>query len=284
MKQILFALILAAQAVILQPAWPEEVQPIRVMTFNIRYGTAPDGENAWPNRKEMVLAAIHDFDPDLLGLQECLREQLDTILAAFPEFSAIGVGREANGAGEYSPLLYKHARFDILKAETFWLSDTPEVRASKSWGNQITRTCTWADLLERANNQVIRVYNTHWDHMSQPSRINSGKLIADRIGKVEKHTPILLMGDFNVGPVGPARQPLFDVGLRDSYVDIYPEGARQGTFHEFKGKSHSDKIDAIMVSDQWETVDAEIVTSNQDGRYPSDHFPVTAKLQLKDVE
>ena len=155
MKQILFVLMLAAQAVFVQIVRAEDSDAVRVMTFNIRYGTAPDGENAWPHRKDMVLAAIRDFDPQLLGLQECLRDQLDTILQEFPQYAAVGVGREADGSGEYSPLLYDRTRFDLLQAETFWLSDTPEVRASKSWGNEITRTCTWARLVERTSKHVV---------------------------------------------------------------------------------------------------------------------------------
>jgi endonuclease/exonuclease/phosphatase family metal-dependent hydrolase len=283
-KQILFALVLAAQAVFVQIVRADEGQAVRVMTFNIRYGTAPDGQNAWPNRKEMVLAVIRDFDPELLGLQECLRDQLDVVLQAFPDYSAVGVGREADGAGEYSPLLYDRARFDVLQAETFWLSDTPDVRASKSWGNEITRTCTWTRLVDRSNNRVVRVFNTHWDHISQPSRVKSGELIAEHLQESSAAEPAIVMGDFNIGPEGPARKPLTDAGLRDSLVDLYPDQSRRGTFHGFNGKAKGDKIDAILVSREWESLDAEIITTQRNGRFPSDHFPVTATLALKAVE
>jgi endonuclease/exonuclease/phosphatase family metal-dependent hydrolase len=283
-KQILVALVLVAQAVFVQVVRSDDGTSVRVMTFNIRFGTAPDGKDAWPNRKEMVLSVIRDFEPDLLGLQECLRDQLDIILTAFPKYGSIGVGRDADGAGEYSPLLYDRTRFDVLKAETFWLSDTPEVRASKSWGNDITRICTWARLLERSSNRVVLVCNTHWDHQSQPSRVKSGELIATRLLSAKKPEPAIVMGDFNIGPNGPARQSFADAGLRDSFAVLHPDQAQQGTFHGFTGKANSDKIDAILVSRHWEIDDAEIVTTNKDGRYPSDHFPVTAKLWLKDVE
>jgi endonuclease/exonuclease/phosphatase family metal-dependent hydrolase len=280
-KQILFALVLAAQVVFAQFVCGEDGGQVRVMTFNIRYGTAPDRENAWPNRKEMVLAVIRDFDPQLLGLQECLRDQLDAILQEFPDYSAVGVGREADGAGEYSPLVYDRTRFDVLQAETFWLSATPDVRASKSWGNEITRICTWARFVERSSNRVLRVYNTHWDHISQPSRVKSGELIARRLQESGAVVPTIVMGDLNIGPEDPARQPLSDAGLRDSIVDVHPEMARHGTFHGFSGKPNGDKIDAVLVSHEWKTLDAEIITTNNGGRYPSDHFPVTATLELK---
>lgn len=256
-------------------------EPISVVTFNIRYGTAPDGENAWPHRREMVLEELESLKPQILGLQECLRDQLDTILEKFPNLSAVGIGREQDGTGEYSPLLYDRTRFDLLTAETFWLSDTPQVRASKSWGNRITRICTWARLLDRNANSVIIVMNTHWDHESQPARIESGKLIAKRIKEFDPTEPVIVMGDFNVGPEGPAREPFTKIGLRDSFVDIHPDQANKGTFHAFTGKATSDKIDAILVSKQWEVTDAEIIRKEQNGVFLSDHDAVTAVLTLK---
>jgi endonuclease/exonuclease/phosphatase family metal-dependent hydrolase len=284
MRQILFLFIFAAQAVFVQFVHADDGDAVRVMTFNIRYGTAPDGENVWPNRKEMVLDVIREFDPQLLGLQECLRDQLETILQEFPNLSAVGVGREADGAGEYSPLLYDRKRFDVLQAETFWLSDTPDVRASKSWGNEITRICTWARLLDRPSNRVVRIYNTHWDHVSQPAREKSGQLIASRLQDADATKPVIVMGDFNVGPEDPARLPLANAGLRDCLVDLLPDQARQGTFHAFSGKANGDKIDAILVSNQWHVLGAEIVTTEHKGRFPSDHFPVTATLKLKTAQ
>lgn len=257
--------------------------PLNVMTFNIRYGTAPDGENAWSNRCEMVLEELRTESPQILGMQECLRDQLDTILENFPQMSAVGIGREKDGAGEYSPILYDRTRFDLLAAETFWLSDTPEVRASKSWGNNYTRICTWARLLERDTNRVIVVMNTHWDHESQPSRIESGKLIAKRIAEFDPDEPLILMGDFNIGPDGPAREQFTKAGLRDSFVDIHPDKANEGTFHAFTGKTISDKIDAILVSKQWEVKDAKIIRKEKNGVFLSDHDPVTAVLVLEEL-
>ena len=104
--------------------------------------------------------------------------------------------------------------------------------------------------------------------------------MAKRLLSDKNLEPTVVMGDFNVGPIGPARKPLSDAGLRDSIVDLHPDQAQQGTFHAFTGKANSDKIDAILVSRQWKTLDAEIITTNNDGRYPSDHFPVTATLTL----
>jgi hypothetical protein len=120
-------------------------EPMTVMTFNIRYGTAKDGENEWSARREMLFDVIRNTDADLLGLQEALDFQIDEIIAAVPGYAVVGVGRD-DGAekGEYSAILFRTERFHVAEAGTFWFSDSPAVVASKSWGNQITRICTWA--------------------------------------------------------------------------------------------------------------------------------------------
>ena len=132
---------------------------LNVMTFNIRYGTANDGENRWDNRRNMVLDVLQNHSPDVVGLQEALRFQLDQIRSALPEFAEVGVGRDdGNTAGEYAALLYRRDRFALLDSGTFWLSDTPNVPASKHWGNSITRICTWARLIDRHTAQPFYLF------------------------------------------------------------------------------------------------------------------------------
>lgn len=259
----------------------DEAKSISVMTFNIRYGTAPDGDNSWPLRKSLVLEVIRNSQPHMLGLQEALREQLDEITEALPQLVATGVGREADGGGEYSALLYDRRRFDLLAGGTFWLSENPQVRGSHTWGNELPRICTWAQLVDRTSGKSIRVLNTHWDHQSQPARVRSGELVAAQISEFGPEEPVILMGDFNADPDNPARQPFSRIGLKDTYFDLHPSSQDIGTFHAFQGTTSGEKIDAIYVNDRWKVLDAAIDHTHSKGRYPSDHFPVTATLELK---
>ena len=119
-----------------------------VMTFNIRYGLANDGEDSWEFRKGMVMGVIVEHAPDLIGLQEALQFQMDEIRANFPEYGSIGIGRDPGGEGEYAAILYLKERFMEVESDTFWLSETPEV-PSTHWGNKHLRICTWARLLDR---------------------------------------------------------------------------------------------------------------------------------------
>ncbi len=274
------------------PGPAQDAAPVRAMSFNIRYGTADDGDNAWPLRRDLVLRVIREFDPTVLGLQEALRFQLDDIAAAFPEFGEVGVGRrDGIESGEYSAILYDRRRLELLGSATFWLSDTPDVIGSTSWGNRITRIVTWARFRDRDTETAFYVFNTHWDHESQPSRERSAGLLLQRIAARGVASPVLVMGDFNAGEDNPAFLLLVAADgaadgaadaagagtpLADAFRIVHPDATDVGTFNGFTGERTGDKIDAVLVSPGWKVLEADIVLLSEDGRYPSDHFPVTA--------
>lgn len=258
-------------------------EPLQVMTFNIRYGTAPDGENAWPHRRDLVAKVIRDAAPDVLGLQEALRGQLDELAEALPAYEKVGVGRDADGGGEYSALLFKKSRFDLSDAGTFWLSATPDTPGSHTWGNNLPRIVSWARLLDRTNSRRLLTVNTHWDHESQPARLQGAELMAQRIGQLNAgDDPVVVTGDFNATPNNPAFKRLLDgAGLIDTFQLKHPDEKDIGTFNGFGEKLDSTfKIDAVLISDRWQVEDAAIVRTRDGERYPSDHFPVTATLKL----
>jgi endonuclease/exonuclease/phosphatase family metal-dependent hydrolase len=255
---------------------------LTVMSFNIRYGTAQDGHNAWEHRRDALLATLAAEQPDILGLQEALRFQLDEIGAAFPGYLELGVGRDDGvTAGEYAALLVRRDRYTVDASGTFWLSHTPEVPGSRSWGNRIPRVCTWARLTDRRTGRRIAVFNTHLDHESQPSRERSTALIVERIELVATGLPVLVMGDFNAGEDNPALGPLRAAGFVDTYraVDADPTG--DGTFGAFRGDSTGAKIDYILARGGWTVRAADILRRRSGDRDPSDHFPVTARLRLE---
>jgi endonuclease/exonuclease/phosphatase family metal-dependent hydrolase len=157
-------------------------RPLTVMTFNIRYGTAPDGVHSWSERRGLTFKVIGDYDPDVLGVQEALRFQLDQIAEQLTLFGEVGVGRDDGiAAGEYAAILYDTARLFLLEHGTFWLSDEPSSAGSMTWGNRFPRIVTWARFRDRAADAPFYVYNTHWDHESQPSRERSAALLLERI-------------------------------------------------------------------------------------------------------
>ncbi|HMO36883.1 MAG TPA: hypothetical protein PKA06_12655, partial [Gemmatales bacterium] len=126
-------------------------QDIRVMSYNIRYATAPDGINAWSNRKEFLLSTIEKFRPDLLGTQETLLVQKQFLEEKLSGYSSFGAGREdGKNRGEMAALFYRDDRFEKLEGGHFWLSEKPETVASKGWDAALPRIATWVRLQERA--------------------------------------------------------------------------------------------------------------------------------------
>jgi endonuclease/exonuclease/phosphatase family metal-dependent hydrolase len=253
---------------------------LKVMTFNIRYGTAKDGENHWDKRKDFLVDVIRTEAPHVLGVQEALYEQIAYILDALPDYAVVGVGRDDGiRKGEYSAILYRRSHLSLHRSDTFWFSDTPERVASTSWGNSITRICTWAQFAA-PDGKPLYVYNLHLDHQSQPSREKSVALLRRRIEARDPKAPVIVTGDFNAGEKNPVVAAMLDGRtLRDSFRVVHPDASPVGTFTGFTmGQVQGEKIDYIFVTQEWRVVDAAIIRTARGDRYPSDHFPVTATL------
>jgi len=284
--------LIAVVALILCISLPAGASELSVMSFNIRYGTANDGENRWENRREMVCDLIRQYECDVVGLQEALRFQIDAIRQAIPQYAEIGVGRDdGKTKGEYSAILYRTDRLSVAAADTFWLSDTPEVVASKSWGNNITRVCTWARFVQNGTGRAFYHFNTHLDHQSQPAREKSAMLIDQRIAKRAYPDPVILTGDFNADEANPAilyvkgdpqAEAKCALPLVDAFRVRHPEATEVGTFNGFKGERSGGKIDYVFALPGTKVLEAKIIFDMPGGRCPSDHFPVMARLELPD--
>lgn len=281
-RRLLLMRLLTAAPLVACPevAWAQE--PVTVVSFNIRYGTAQDEDHAWPNRRALVIDVLRDHAPQLIGIQEALRFQLDEIGAALPHYREVGVGRsDGKTAGEYAAILVDTTRFTIIGEGTFWFSDTPAVPGSMHWGNRITRISSWARLADRATRDTVRIFNVHWDHESQPSRERSAALLLERM-RAASNDRILLTGDFNADESNSAFQSLLadpGVPLRDSFRALNPDAAVVGTFNAFRGDLGGGKIDAVLVGPGWEVLQAGIDRRWVNGLWPSDHFPVVAVVR-----
>jgi endonuclease/exonuclease/phosphatase family metal-dependent hydrolase len=192
------------------------------------------------------------------------------------------VGRDdGRTRGEYAAILFRTSRFHVSDAGTFWFSDTPERIASRTWGNTVTRICTWARLVDR-DGRALWLYNVHLDHQSQPSREKSTALLIERLAaRRALDEPALITGDFNVGEDNPALSTVRGAGFLDTFRVRYPDTREVGTFTGFDLKATTGpKIDYVFVPPGSDVLDAAIVRTSRDGRYPSDHFPVTARVRL----
>jgi endonuclease/exonuclease/phosphatase family metal-dependent hydrolase len=255
--------------------------PLRVMTFNIRYNNPGDGEDAWPMRKEKAASMIRFHGADLVGVQEALRGQLDDLSALLPGFGWFGVGRSAERQGEYSAILYRADRFELLDQNTFWLSETPEVAGSKGWDADYERIVTWGRLRDRRTGQVFYHFNTHFDHVGETARRESARMIVARIATIAGNAPVIVTGDFNTVPESPAYQTMA-AALSDAMtVTRAPHHGPTSTWNGFKEIEPGRRIDFIFVGEGVEVLQHAILSDRFDGRFPSDHLPVIAEIRVE---
>lgn len=263
--------------------------PLRVMSFNVRYATAPDGVNAWPKRTELFFATIEAYQPDLIGFQEVLAVQYDAIAERMKGHAFSGVAREdGKRQGEFSSIGYRRDRFTALASGTFWLSETPAAVGSKSWDAALPRICSWVRLRETATGRELVFANTHFDHRGVVARQEAARVLSEQIGPIAAGVPAILTGDFNIDEDNPAyavlvkpRRPEWITWI-DSYRTLHPQREpNEASFNGFKGVVKGSRIDFIFHTSHFRATAAAIDRTSRDGRYPSDHYPVTAVLELK---
>ena len=255
------------------------------MSFNIRLGVAKDGENHWDKRKEVVAKTITNFDADLVGTQETWDFQAEYLSKTLAEYAYAGRSRQRDGKGEQCGILFRRSRFDKLIEGHFWLSESPDEPGSKSWDSSLPRMATWLKLWDRENKQSVYIINTHFDHRGKTARSKSAKLIRKFIGSLPPSSNVIVTGDFNAGEGSGPYQSLFNERdgsaspVVDSFRATHPnKGEEEGTFSAFKGSKTGARIDWIGCSRAAQILSAEIDRSAFEGRYPSDHYPVTAVL------
>ncbi|ARA94372.1 hypothetical protein AWN76_015255 [Rhodothermaceae bacterium RA] len=280
MRCLLLPMVLLLGACAAPPPAPA---PMIVMTYNIRYDNPGDGPHAWPHRRDQVASLIRFHGADLIGVQEALRGQMDDLAARLPDHAWLGVGRDdGRDAGEFSAIFYRADRFEVLDHGTFWLSETPEVVASKSWDAAITRIVTWARFRDAATGAVFYHVNTHFDHRGAQARLESARLLTAWIAETAGDLPVLVTGDFNLTPDDPP-YPVLTQTLTDAYhASVLPHHGPDGTFSGFEVRPVDDgrRIDYIFTRGPVRVLRHGTLSDHYPSGFPSDHLPVLAEVVL----
>lgn len=266
------------------------LKELRVMSFNVRNSGAKDGLNDWQHRKDLFFSTIEHFNPDLLGTQEVLANQYDDMVDRMKGYTPVGVARDdGKRKGEWALIMFRKDRFESLDSGNFWLSETPEVPGSKSWDAALTRICSWVRLKDRQTGHEFIFGNTHYDHIGRVARANASKIIMKKLPELSKGNPVILTGDFNTTEDDPPYKTIMhptEAGMAqftDSYREVHSDRSPdEASFHGFKGKITGSRIDFILHTPEFKATSAEIVRNkSSEGRYPSDHYAVTAVIDWK---
>jgi endonuclease/exonuclease/phosphatase family metal-dependent hydrolase len=273
----------------------------RVMTFNVRYDTADDGENAWPHRRAMVASVVRYHAPDVVGLQEPLAHQYAYLREHLPEYAWEGVGRvDGRSEGEHCPLGWQTRRTTVEDHGTVWLSETPGAPGSSYDSARKPRLVTWTRL--RIDDRELVVCNTHFDHEGERARVRSARQLRTLVGdlggandgRAEGPTvPVVVLGDFNCTPGSKPYRVLVDEDggdgeategppLTDAMAAAeHPHHGPTTTFERFRDGPDR-KIDYVFVAGGVAVRQHAVIADHWDGRPPSDHCPVVAELVLPD--
>ncbi len=249
------------------------------MTYNLRFATESDGENAWSKRKDAVIALIKSHDPDILGSQEGLASQVDELRQAMRSHAVVGVGRDDGlRKGEYSAIFYRRERFGLREGGTRWISDTPDKAGSMGPGTTLPRVFSWGEFFLAEGGRIL-VMNCHLDHQSAEARLLGAKQLAE-FAKSRPSLPTIISGDFNCSF---GSEPIDWLQKQGGFLAPKPSDGIMGTFNGFDPKATTGSmIDFIFASPHWTVTEFRVDRSlKPDGRVPSDHFPVIATLRMK---
>ncbi len=261
----------------------------RVMSFNVRYDFEDDGPNRWRHRVAAVAKVIQQAA--VVGIQEDKGEQVDDLRPLLPGYEIVGGGRNPTGSGERCSILVRRDDARLREWGEFWLSDTPEVQGSNTWGDRYPRKVTWALIELKGARTPLLFLNTHLperDNGRDPeNRIKGARVmnefIANKVPEKERgKVAILISGDYNSTPDEEPRRVLVDgLGLRDAWAEAPHPGAQHGSYNGFRGFQGNDRIDWLLVGGPARVRLYQTFTEQVDGRWPSDHYPITADLELR---
>lgn len=275
MKKIFFGLLLASKLFF--------SQDLKVMTYNIRLSVDSDKENSWNNRKQETMALMSYYHPDYFGVQEAVPQQMTDIKTTLTDYDYVGVGRDdGKNQGEYSAIFYDKNKLEVIRSGTFWLSETPE-KPSKGWDAAYNRVCTYAFFKIKKTGKQFLAMNLHFDHVGDVARVNSAKLILEKIKELNpKNLPLTLTGDFNLTddsePIN-----IISKSLTDSYYHSKkPHYGPKGTWQNFDINTPStERLDYVFVKGFDVLSNRTINDRRENLLYPSDHFPILAEINFK---
>lgn len=271
---------------------------LKVMSFNVRFAypkhSEAKAENNWNDaehpRRERAIRVIREYQPDVLGVQEARHGQIVDLREALPKYDFYGIGRDdGKEAGEYMGIFYRKDRFERMKEGSFWLSTTPEKPGTtfSTLPNAVSRMASWVRLRDKASSREFVLINTHWDHISDEARRKAAALIRERLVEIGEKAPVIVIGDMNAHEDGPAVKTLIGDAeapggvLVDSYRKVHPQRSpEEVSFGAWEGRTKGSRIDFILHTSDFTPTAAEIVRTQYDGLWPSDHYPVTATLRL----
>ncbi len=254
---------------------------LTLVTCNIRFDNPADGANDWSHRRLFLRDILLSHSPDIIATQEGRFHQLQDLNSLLPEYELVDDHRSWIGERMYPTFFVKKNRFEKMKSEDLWLSETPDVAGSRSFDSAFPRLMTWMKIQPVNSQNDLWLVNTHLDHIKEETRLGQIQVLSTELRKFwNDKDALIMMGDFNEGPDGKVRKHLEkEFGLQDTWKLFHPK--EESSHHAFQGEvPNGNRIDWILVDKKLKVQKSEMDKTSRDGKYPTDHYPVMAKITL----
>lgn len=254
---------------------------LTLVTCNIRFDNPADGENSWSHRRLFLRDILLSHTPEIIATQEGRFHQLQDLHSLLIDYELVDQHRSWIGERMYPTFFVRRNRFELMKSEDIWLSETPDIAGSKSFGSAFPRLMTWMKLQPVNSEKDLWFVNTHLDHLQEETRLGQIGVLTNEVKKFwKKEDSLFIMGDFNDGPESEVRKHLEDqFQLEDTWKKFHLK--EETSHHAFNGEEpNGNRIDWIMADKRVSVVSAQMDKTNRAGRYPTDHFPVVTKISL----
>jgi endonuclease/exonuclease/phosphatase family metal-dependent hydrolase len=251
--------------------------PLRVLTYNVRYANLDTGWVEWPERRDAVASTIRHHRPDAVAVQECWMEQLPDLRTRLPEYEWVA---HPDDNGEHTPIAYRPERLTVERSGAYGLAPEGE-RGVPAWDAAAPRQATHATFTDRETGVPFTLTSVHLDHRGERAREEGARLVHERVP--DGH--VVVAGDCNCGPTDPpyavlagdltdAREAApYTHGPAETYVGFDGDGTGE------EGDPERRRLDYVFVRGFEVAGYAVAADVNGAWRHPSDHLPVVADLR-----
>ncbi len=252
-----------------------------LISSNIRFDNPADGGNAWPHRRSILAETLLAHAPDVIATQEGRFAQLKDFETLLPGYQIVDHHRSWIKERMYPTFFIRKDTFEILKSEDLWLSETPEVAGSASFGSAFPRLMTALRLQPKGSEVNLVIVNTHLDHVRSETRVAQTKVLVEEVRKhLSPLGALVVMGDFNDSPSSEVRTIIMEAFPK--LVDTWRacNNLEETSHHAFSGECQNGaRIDWILAENSLAIESSILDKRTINGSYPSDHFPVVCVLK-----
>jgi endonuclease/exonuclease/phosphatase family metal-dependent hydrolase len=255
---------------------------LNLVTCNIRFDNPADGPNAWTHRRLFLSEILRSHGPDILATQEGRFDQLRDLEQLLEDYELYDHHRSWIKERMYPTFFLKKGCFETLQGGDLWLSETPDIAGSLSFGSAFPRLMTWLKVQPIDKTEQLLLVNTHLDHVKRETRIEQCRVLIKEVKKImEPKSKLIVMGDFNDDPASEVRL-LFETsfpGIQDSWRLHHQ--TEESSHHAFQGEvPNGSRIDWILVDSAVPVLSSHMDKSVREGKYPTDHYPIISQIKL----